>query len=131
MYWEFGKYKHRHISKTPYNYIDWLVSTKVYNKLSKGDKESLSEYMNWYRETHLSIKKPDVEPIINTTEWNDISELPDIDSEVEVKPFTAILTFKGDYFINEKGKAVSVYLVDEWRYTDRYLETLNQINKSW
>ena len=122
MYWQFGKYKHRHISKTPFNYIEWFASTKGYNKLSKEDKESMSEYMSWYREEYLGIKASAIEPIINSSEWVSISELPKIDSEVEVRPFSDILIFKGDHFVSKKGKAVSIYLVDEWRYTDDYLE---------
>lgn len=122
LYWEFGRYSGKHISKTPFNYIEWYLTTKGYSKLSKKTKEAMSEYIKWYRETYMGIKEEIVEPIINSGEWHSISELPIFDSEVEVRPFTAILTFKGDYFIDSKGRSVSLELIEEWRYTDKYLQ---------
>jgi hypothetical protein len=122
LYWEFGKYSGKHISKTPFNYVEWFVSSKGYDKLSKKKKEGISEYMKWYKETYMGIKEEKVELIINSGEWHSISELPTFDSEVEVRPFTAILIFKGDYFVDSKGRSVSLELVDEWRYTDKYLQ---------
>lgn len=121
LYWEIGRHSGKHISKTPFNYIEWYLTTKGYSKLPKKTKEAISEYIKWYKETYMGIKEIVVEPIVNTGEWHDISERPEIDSEVEVKPFTAILVFKGDYFLDSKDRAVSLELVDEWRYTDKYL----------
>jgi len=118
-----GMHKGMDIERVPKNYIRWFIESVGFKKVKKDDRKAILDY-------YMTIQGLDKiiipKKIINTTEWHDISELPDIDSEVEVKPFTAILTFKGDYFINEKGKATSVYLVDEWRYTDRYLELINQ-----
>lgn len=122
LYWEFGRHSGKHISKTPFNYIEWYLTTKGHGKLSKGIKEAISEYIKWYKETYMGIKEEKVELIINSGEWHSISELPIFDSEVEVRPFTAILTFKGDCFIDSKGRSVSLELVDEWRYTDKYLQ---------
>jgi hypothetical protein len=116
-----GMHKGVEIERVPKSYIKWFIESKTFSKIKKEDKLAVIEY---YRIIEGLDEIKLVEKIKGTAEWHDISELPDIDSEVEVKPFTAILTFKGDYFINEKGKAVSVYLVDEWRYTDRYLKTI-------
>lgn len=118
-----GMHKGIEIERVPKSYIKWFIESKTFSKIKKEDKLAVIEY---YRIIERLNEIKLVEKIKGTGEWHNISELPDINSEVEVKPFTAILTFKGDYFINEKGKATSVYLVDEWRYTDRYLELLNQ-----
>jgi hypothetical protein len=116
-----GMHQGVNIERVPIEYIEWFIENKSFQKLKKSDKESIIEYFRQIQGLD-KIKMP--EAIENTSEWHDISELPDIGSEVEVKPFTAILTFKGKYFENEKGKAVSIDLVDEWRYTDRYLEPI-------
>lgn len=107
------------IQRVPKPYIKWFIESKSFGKVKKSDRQAIVDY---YRVLEGLDKIQMPKEIKNSGEWHDISEPPEIDSEVEVRPFTAILTFKGDCFIDSKDRSVSLELVDEWRYTDEYLQ---------
>lgn len=113
-----GMWQGVNIERVPISYIKWFIESKSFKYVKKSDRQVVIDY--YAKHKGLSDIKLTAK-IVNTGEWHDISERPEIDSEVEVKPFTAILVFKGDYFLDSKGRAVSLELVDEWRYTDKYL----------
>lgn len=114
-----GMYDGVNIERVPIGYINWFIESKGFEKLDKPKKLEIIEYsrkVQGYGQLQIPAETD------NTSEWHSISELPIFNSEVEVRPFTAILTFKGDCFIDSKGRWVSLELVDEWRYTDKYLQ---------
>jgi hypothetical protein len=114
-----GMYDGVNIERVPIGYINWFIESKGFERLDKSKKLEIIEYsrkVQGYGQLQIPAETD------NTSEWHSISELPIFDSEVEVRPFTAILIFKGDCFIDSKGRWVSLELVDEWRYTDKYLQ---------
>lgn len=113
-----GMWQGVNIESVPKDYIKWFMGSKSFGNVKKSDRQAIQDY---YRVLEGLDKVQLPEDVVNNSEWHSISELPDIGSEVEVKPFTAILTFKGDCFVDSKNKSVSLELVDEWRYTDKYL----------
>lgn len=114
-----GMWQGVNIESVPKSYIKWFIESKSFKYVKKSDKLAIIDY---YRVLEGLDKVQMLEKVDNSSEWHSISEFPIFDSEVEVKPFTAILTFKGEYFVDSKGRSVSLELVDEWRYTDKYLQ---------
>lgn len=114
-----GMWQGVNIESVPKNYINWFIESKSFKYVKKSDRQAIIDY---YRVLEGLDKVQMPEDVVNNSEWHSISELPTFDSEVEVRPLTAILTFKGDYFIDSKNRSVSLELIDEWRYTDKYLQ---------